>query len=460
VRGLPASIRHANPRLVIAAVVLVAALGARIGFDEATSYRPINDAGSYLKLATEIVDTGTYSSSHKESGAGGSRGPSAYFPPGYPYFLAAVDLVDGRRGVRSAASSARLVQSVLGVASVALIGLVAFELFGSTVALIAMALAAAYPVLIEMSGTLTAENLLIALVLGAVYAVLRARRARPGRPFYAWVAAAGVLTGLAALTHENGVLVVIPLGLAVWLGRPRFSRAALAAPALLVAMAAITIAPWTVRNAVALHHFIPVTDETGITLVGTYNAASAADRPVPYKWRLYYGIPAERARVRQARFLSEPELDSRLRSDAFNYIGDHPLSPFVVAWNNTLRLLELHGSFAWRKGAIAIGLTPGTAQVGVICFWILAALALVGAFTRAARRAPRWLWVVPGLLALSVILVNVETPRFRAPVDPFLILLAALAIGAAARRLRSDHAAAGPQSTTEVSSLDVARSGG
>jgi hypothetical protein len=30
----------------------------------------------------------------------------------------------------------------------------------------------------------------------------------------------------------------------------------------------------------------------------------------------------------------------------------------------------------------------------------------------------------------------VETPRYRSPVDPFVILLAALAVTAAARRLR------------------------
>jgi hypothetical protein len=47
--------------------------------------------------------------------------------------------------------------------------------------------------------------------------------------------------------------------------------------------------------------------------------------------------------------------------------------------------------------------------------------------------------MVPLLLALSVVLVNVETPRFRAPVDPFLILLAAAGLATAsgwiARRL-------------------------
>ena len=70
-------------------------------------------------------------------------------------------------------------------------------------------------------------------------------------------------------------------------------------------------------------------------------------------------------------------------------------------------------------------------RVGVISFWVLGALALVGALTRRARGAPRWLWVVPLLLWLSVALINAETPRFREPIDPFLLLLAACALASA-----------------------------
>ena len=197
---------------------------------------------------------------------------------------------------------------------------------------------------------------------------------------------------------------------------------------LLVAAAVIVIVPWTIRNAVSLHSFIPISDETGITLVGTYNATSAADHQVPYKWRIFAAIPSDRRLAADVARVSEPALDARLRDQAFAYIGDHPLAPLEVAFHNTLRLFELEGSFAWRASAAAIGLNTGTARIGVYSFWLLCLLALLGAFTAAARSAPRWVWLVPLLLALSVVLVNVETPRFRAPVDPFLVLLAACAL--------------------------------
>jgi 4-amino-4-deoxy-L-arabinose transferase-like glycosyltransferase len=419
-------------RAGLVVIILIVAFLLRLNQADRSGYRPINDAGSYLTLASYIAHTGDYSLRRTPgSGAGGTRGPSAYYAPGFPYFLAAVDLIDGHAVRRDGAiHPARVSQAVLGTVTVALVGLVGLELFGALAGLIALIMAAIYPVLIELSGVLVAENLLTTLVLAAVYAGLRVRRAGAPLTTYAWIAGAGVLTGLATLTHENGILIVLPLIAAVWTARPRFKLRSLAAPALLLATTALTIAPWTIRNAVVMHAFIPVSDETGITLVGTYNPASAADPVVPYKWRIFYAIPGERPLIRQASRLTEPQMEAKLESQAFHYIAKHPSSPFVVAFHNALRLLELEGTFAWHASAAAQSIPTHTAGTGVISFWIVCGLALAGAFTRLVRTAPKWIWWVPVLLALSVVLVNVETPRFRAPIDPFLILLAAAGLAA------------------------------
>jgi hypothetical protein len=196
----------------------------------------------------------------------------------------------------------------------------------------------------------------------------------------------------------------------------------------LVLATALTIAPWTVRNAVVLHRFVPVSDETGITLAGTYNPTSAANREIPYKWTWYARVPAYAPIVRTSLGMTEPTLSSRLTSAAFHYIGDHPLAPLQVAYHNLRRLLELEGTAAWHDSTASIGISEGTARIGVYGFWVVAALAALGLLTRRARRAPQWLWAIPILLAWSVLLVNSETPRFRSPVDPYLIMLAACAI--------------------------------
>ena len=430
--------RAAKP--AVAAAILVVALGLRVAEVQATpDYHPINDAGSYLTLASEIAHTGDYSLSHRPgSGAGGTKGPSAYYAPAYPYLLAAVDVIDGHEVRRDGAiHGARIAQAMLGTITVALIGLVALELFGATAGLIALGLAAVYPVDIELSTTLVAENLLTPLVLGAVYAGLRVGRA--ARPLTAcgWVAGAGVLTGLATLSHQNGILILPPLMVAVWKREPR---------SLVDAGAA---GPDRGAHDRSLDDPQRRSSCTGSsrsrTRPGSRSSARTTrprrpTRTLPYKWRIFYGIPGERPLIRQASRLTEPQIGDRLQSQALRYIADHPLAPLAVAYHNTLRLFELEGSYAWHASAKAMSLPIPLARAGVFSFWVLCLLALAGAFTKLVRGAPRWIWFVPLLLALSVVVVNVETPRFRAPVDPFLILLAAAGLATAAgwlaRRLR------------------------
>jgi 4-amino-4-deoxy-L-arabinose transferase-like glycosyltransferase len=424
-------------RALLVAALLIAALGVRIAYVQHTPFKAINDAGTYNRLASEVATTGDYDTgSAPGSGAGGSRGPTAYFPPGFPYFLAAVDILTGHEsGHKPAIGPERVAQAVAGTVAVGLIGLVALEAFGAGAALASISLAAFYPVLIELSGTLVAENLLIVLELAAVWTALRVRRAR--RP-YAWIAATGVLTGLATLTHQNAILLLIPFAPAAWSvarrepDRTRPRARALAAPTiLLILTCCATIAPWTIRNAIELHHFVPVSDEAGITLVGTYNPDSAAFGPVAYKWRFFWKIPEDHTLMRTAGRYDEVALGDRLQSQALHYIGRHPLAPLDVAYHNTLRMFELEGSSAWHASALAIGLHVDVAQTGVVAFWVVCVLALLGAFTRVARAAPRWLWLVALLLALSVVFINVETPRFREPIEPFLIMLAGCAVATA-----------------------------
>ena len=423
------------------AALLIAAFVIRLAYVENTHYKAVNDAGTYNRMASNVAQFGDYhTGSGPRTGAGGSRGPTAYFPPAFPYFLGVVDLIDGHEaGGKSALQGERVAQAVLGTVSVGLVGLVAVEAFGGGVALAALAIAAIYPVFVVQTETLVAENLLLVFELASIWTALRARRARHPLP---WFAAAGVLTGLATLTHENAALFVLPLGFAAWSvmrargaerpGRSRPRLRALGGPAVLVACACVMIAPWTIRNAVELHAFVPVSDETGITLLGTYNATSAAARPLPYKWDLFLKMPEFKGLARAASQYTEPQLSSLLQTRALDYIRAHPSAPLDVGFHNTLRMLELEGTFAWHASYAAIGLPASAALWGVVSFWVLLAAAIPGWFTAVRREAPRWMWAFPVLYWLSITFINVETPRFREPIDPFLVLLAACAVSAAA----------------------------
>ena len=103
---------------------------------------------------------------------------------------------------------------------------------------------------------------------------------------------------------------------------------------------------------------------------------------------------------------------------------------FVLCGSVTLiSLARQDASWQWsRHTASTISVDPGWADAGVVSFWIFAALALVGATRREARRVPWFVWILPLAMYLSVVFLAAETPRYRAAIDPFIVLLAAIAV--------------------------------
>ena len=270
-----------------------------------------------------------------------------------------------------------------------------------------MALAAVYLPLILAGGALMSEPLFAALLLGALVAAVQFRRSVHR---WRWALLAGVLGGLAILTRANAAILLLPLALAVWDARPRWSWRALAPPAVLVAVAALTVAPWTVRNVVELHAFVPVSTQLGTALAGTYNDEARADTRTPASWRSLRRVPELQYLVRTSAWRRTPEatLEKRLRAVSLDFIADHPgYVPRVVFWN-TARALDLAGLTWSRHTYSTVSVTPGWADAGVVVFWLFALLAIAGALTRRARGIPLHVAAVPVLLWLSVVFLGVR----------------------------------------------------
>jgi 4-amino-4-deoxy-L-arabinose transferase-like glycosyltransferase len=369
-------------------------------------------------------------------------GPSALRPPAFPAALAAVYVLRG--GVErppdwrtyfdprykpdaQAADAGRILQALIGTVTAALVGLVAFQLFGRRVGLVSLAIAAVYPPLVLLGFTLLSDPMFVMVELAAVAAALRARDSpHPLR----WAIAAGVLVGVGWLTRGNGYVLLLPLALLVWVVRPRLSRRALAAPALLLLAAALTIMPWTIRNAVVMDAFIPVSDTGGYTLAGAYNESARNDSHFRGGWRPAQDDP-EYGRL-AAKTTGELDQSQQLGREARRLIARHPLYVGEVAGCNTLRLAYL----AWLVCGDRRDVTTGyeveegaphsLALLAVLSFALVALLAFAGAFTHKARAAPRALWLVPVAMWTAVFVLAAN--RFRAPLEPFLIMLAALAL--------------------------------
>jgi hypothetical protein len=259
------------------------------------------------------------------------------------------------------------------------------------------------------------EPLFVLCMLGAIACALKR-----------WALAAGVLMGLAILGRANALILLLPLAVAVWKG-PR--------PALiLLVAAALTVIPWTIRNYLVLDHFVPVSTQLGSALAGTYNSEAINNKENPAAWMSLKRVDDYRPIFNRLRETNEAVLEKQLRSASLEYISDHPGAPLKVAWWTSRRMLDL-GGWDWAihtAGTVSAGKKAGAA--GIICFWLFAALAVGGAFTQRAREAPLWLWSIPLLMYLGVVFLVVETPRYRMAIDPFVIMLAALAISAVAAK--------------------------
>jgi 4-amino-4-deoxy-L-arabinose transferase-like glycosyltransferase len=393
-------------RLVVAAI-LATALLVRLGL--AVFYDPppfSGDAADFARHAVALADEGSYPASIP------TGGPTAFRPPGYPFALAAVYEAAGRE------DAPRVFGALLGTLAVALLGVVGLRLFGRRVALVAMAITAVFPPLVMVSVAQLSEALFIVLVLGALACVLAA----PDR--MRWVLAAGALAGAAALTRTNGLAILLPLLLAARGTRPRVA---------LLAAALVVIAPWSIRSSTALDTFVPTTTQPGFALAGAYNDVARTDEEHPAAWRVprmqpYAGLlkPA----------MNEAELERAFRREAVDYALEHPTYPFVVVFWASARMLNVADATRDEASAREAGVGARFAAANRYAFWLLALLAVAGAFTRAARAAPRWVWLFPVLLWFGVA-ITIGSTRYRTPVDPFVILLAALALERASAAARS-----------------------
>lgn len=421
--------------------IVLAALALRVVAIVADGgYEPANDAFEYDYYARAIAEGGGY----PRSGYLLHGGPTAIRGPGYPYFLGGVYALSG-----SSATAGRLAGAVLGALAVLLTYLIARRLWGSRVGLVAAGLAAVFPPLVLLSRELLSESLFIALELGAVLCALNFRRSGGS---LRWAAAVGALCGLALLTRNTGLALLLCLPLGVLVSQPRLRPRALIAPLVLLTVAALVVAPWTVRNAVQFGRFIPVTTSAGITASGVYNQASFRDSDTHGAWRDPRQVP---------RFTplfvtpgtDEAAVDAILRREARDFAWQHPgYAAEVFAWN-LLRMFEVAGGSVVDSRGRAVedrgigSATPLTERAGlaiVVFFALAGTLALIAARPTKARNAggpavlpkgPLFLWLLPSLIVVMTAFLN-GLPRDRVPADPFLLILAAIGLRALWDRTR------------------------
>ena len=402
-------------------VCAVVAFVVRVVYVVATpGYRPVHDAADYQRLSALIAGGHGFGQS-----AIVGHGPTAFRAPGYPVFLAAVRLVD------HSVTAARLGQAVLGALTVALVGLLARECLGDRAGVASAALCAAYPPLVAGGGSLVAEVVFTPLMLLMLLVVVRLR----GRSETAVVpmALAGAAGGLAVLTRPNGYVVIAVAVVVVMVAATASVRTRVVRAGVLVGVAAVVVTPWLVRTAVEFHRFVPVTDQSGYVLAGTYNEQARTDPRWPGAWRPENYVPAFQPILTDSR-LNELELSQALSHAAVTYARAHPAYVAEAVARNTARFVEFGEAAYSRQSSAAYGVGERTAVVNRWSFRVMFVLSLLGFAATRRRRDTLALWLTPLLITASTVVASGDV-RHRMPVEPFVVVFATPAMLWAVRRI-------------------------
>jgi hypothetical protein len=302
-------------------------------------------------------------------------------------------------------------------------GLLGRRVGGDRVGLIAAAIAAVYPPLVVLDGSLRSESLYVPLVAFALVAAYRLRE----RPSTGRAIVLGVLVGLAALTRSEALLLLVLL--VVPLAPLLPSGVRLRTTAIAVVAAATVLAPWVARNWIEFDR--PLLSTNAGSLAYGANCAAAYSGELIGSWPCVPPLHAGKGR-------SEADVSAELRRRGLDYARAHERRLPAVTSVRLLRSWDLWDPGSATRLEATIGDRDlGVHRVGVAAHLVLITpLAIGGVLLLRRRREPLRLLLGPVAMVAIVSVLGYGTTRFRAPADVVLVVLAAVAVGALAERFR------------------------
>ncbi len=408
------------------ALILLLALALRLALWSQPLHQLANDENEYVAVARDLA---------------AGRGWVFYErydwlrAPLYPLFLAGSLRLSG-----GDLHAAALPNILLSVATVYLAWRLARAMVGERAALLAALLTAVLWTLATFASLYMSETLFTFLFTAGLLALLHARRALDaGRRAWPRVALAGALFGLAALTR-SAVLPFLPLA-ALWLAartaddrrrtangsrlvsivrHPSSAIHRLPSAAGLLLAAALTIAPWTIRNYVAYGR--PILIETGLSFNLWFFSDPHESRDEIYQALRSISNPAERADYATARGLA------RLREDP-SLLVRRLLPNWFALW----RVKPIEDRFLQESyyADVSLPIFVGALIFDDLLYLIILLAALAGLVRwRPPPGAPDPRWLAIGWLACVIVttLLTHGEGRYRHFIFPVLIPYAAWAL--------------------------------
>jgi 4-amino-4-deoxy-L-arabinose transferase-like glycosyltransferase len=363
--------------------------------------------------------------------------PTAFFPVGWPAFLAGIFFITGPSFV-----VVKTVNLLLWAITTGLVYALGRRLGGRSTGLVAGGLVAVAPTMSVYAMRGSSEGLFIPLLLGACLLLVT----EDGRtPSLRRAAVAGVLLGFAILVRSTATL--LPLVIPLWLLLRRPARESWRAAVAMAAVSVLVLAPWALRNAVVMHSFSLSTNGGYTIWQGANPHATGRGQTVGERW----GIDS---------VATEAHQNSTLLRKSASYAVHHPLTMLrlVPAKFHYLMIWEpgpLHGLLEGQRGndprrdiyprpvsGAEAALVKGSLhrlwifKTWHYCYWVFGAIALLLATRKRLPGASLALLLVGFWIAFHVTVVHGES-RYMLSVTPLVAPALAWLLVSPARRARA-----------------------
>ena len=338
-------------------------------------------------------------------------GATAWFTPVYPYLLAGVFKLFG---VYSYASSLviRCIDNAFSACTCWPIYAIGARAFGKGIGRATAWIWVFFPSSLFFSTVWVWDTALSALIM--VLIVAATLELHGSERLSSWVGY-GALWAFGAMVNPSLVAALPPLALwALWPLRRQFATAG----RLVVASSlifAVGITPWTIRNYVVFHSFIPLRSNFGLELWLGNNPA------VPDSWSPWLH-PADNASeaAKYARMTEIPYMRDK-QHEALLFMRTHPLDTMRFIFHrfsdNWIEMWD-SPSDIWSRASLSVKLTI----LGKCLFSLLSLLGVLLAYRQQNEAAAPFALVL--LFFPLTFYVTHTFERYRHPMDPVMLVLA------------------------------------
>ena len=404
--------------LILLAAILVRLLIALYMGDQVTVLPGIHDQVSYDALARSLLAGRGYTFSKNWYPFTPANTPTAHWSFIYPLYLAGMYSITGYHPL-----AARIVQGVVGGALICLlVYLIGRHVVDEDTGLVGAGLAAIYGYFVYYNVALMTETFFIVFVLFSLYLSLELKE----RPTVTRWILLGLTLGMAALFRQT-ILLFVPFLLLWLLFEARKREVRWWHFTLPIVVIALLIAPWTVRNYLIYHQFLPLNSNAGYAFYASNNPNLGTD------WRNeLVVVPVPEELVGQ----NEAKLNQALTLKGFEFIIADPLR---YLWLNLDKTLEYFKFWPSSDSSIISNLGR-VLSFGLYLPFMLLGLGL--SLSRWRSFVPLYLFMV---IHTGIHLLSWPALRYRLPVDAVLMVFAGLTLIELANQFktwRRDHSPA------------------